>query len=246
MASWTQIYIPTPDGGSIPVYGEQTTEHFAITPRLAAYPGKPVRLDRGRSLVHIPSGRRITSDWYADLDALAAKLEALDIDWDGFGETPLTKDQAKAIFDLKREYWASDDSKGWPWPKWAGDESTPALSTIAESLDQYLDRDMSAILALGNQARAALPEDLGQEVDAHLLIGWSSAAAATYGVAYLLAVLHRIDPDAADVAARNLVAEWDAGDAMGERACEWRDALAKGEPLALLDFPSIEIPGGAA
>lgn len=88
--------------------------------------------------------------------------------------------------------------------------------------------------------------ELAKTVRVALMVSDSSLTVETYGVIYLLAVLHRVDPAAADRAARELVGAWEAGDVIGEHEYQWRDELGKGLPLTLYGFPHIEIGGDGA
>ncbi len=241
MTTFTPVHIPLSDGTSIELSGEIVSEHFAIVPIVGHYQkDEPLRLLGGVKLVHTPTGRGITSDAWLDLRVLAPALESLPLDWDDLdGWT----DEQKALpyAEARRLAASNSDDNGWPWPEWAGDEAMPALSMLADSLDSAVgsyDR-FSKISDLGKQARDILADsDLSKNIDAHLMHGHSSATVNEYGLAYLLAVLHRVDPEAADRAARDLAAAWDAGDSMSEWVYQWRDELAQGRPLTLHGFPT--------
>lgn len=226
--------------GSIDVVGEILTTHFAMTPAFAANDDGTIQL-RGGSLVltHRPTGLAVThGDWSLDPRRLATELEALPIDWSTF--TGATADESvlvRGAFDRAR----TEEGDGWPWPEWAGDESTPALSLLAQTLDCAVDswERYRTASDLGKEAKQHLPEDLGRKVDAHLIAGSSAITVNEYGVAYLLAVLHRVDPATADRAARDLAAAWDCGDTLGEWTHQWRRELGDGVPLTLHGFPYI-------
>ena len=233
--------------GSVELIGERITPHFAITPSLGTHPhtGQLI-LTGGTVLTHIPTGRHVGSYW-DDLRALAAELEKLPIDWATFEKG--TREQAEMVGALMRRLSMASDSEGWPWPEWAGDEAQPALSLLGTTLDQAVKshEHFRVVSSLGTQARQLLPEDLGRKIDAHLLAADSAATVNEYGVIYLLAVLHRLDPEAGDRAARELVSAWDSGDAIGEWTYQWRQELAKSRPLTLHGFPHVglfdESPG---
>ena len=57
---------------------------------------------------------------------------------------------------------------------------------------------------------------------------------------YLLAVLARVAPEVADIAARRIVAEWDAGDTMGEWVHQWSQELEAGGQLTLHGIPDAD------
>jgi hypothetical protein len=93
--------------------------------------------------------------------------------------------------------------------------------------------------------RTDYPE-LARTVDAHLLGALLGRHSAGYGLIYLLAVLHRVDPAAADRAARNLVGAWEDGCSIDEWMFQWRNELAEGVPLTLHEFPDLPLLEKAA
>lgn len=233
--SLTQITVQTASG-PVEVTGDQVTEHFAITPALTGDDDDPM-FTGGACLTHIPTGRAITYS-YSGLRGKAERLESLSIDWSAISaENRISKEDAPKVLAALN---GPDDGEGWPWPEWAGDESTPALTALAQSLDRALERDYwDRANALAKEAAPHLDEELAKKLDAYVTSAASVVAVSEYGLTYLLAVLHRVDPDAADRAARDLVGAWDAGDTMGEWQWQWRDELGKGQPLTLHGFPSL-------
>lgn len=92
-------------------------------------------------------------------------------------------------------------------------------------------------------ARATeLDPAFGEELGNHLRWMLAGIHSSNYGEVWLLAVLHRIDPAAADRAATDLAAALDSGDALGEWICQWRQELADGNPLTLHGFPDLPTP----
>ncbi|MFD4444895.1 hypothetical protein ACFWPK_34480, partial [Nocardia sp. NPDC058519] len=125
----------------------------------------------------------------------------------------------------------------------AGDPAKPALSLLGSLLDSEVkagDRFRTGF-DLG-KAVAAVDKELGGRVDAEMLWRTAAANASGYGTAYLLAVLHRVDPVAADRAARYLAGAWDAGDSLGEWIYQWREEIGAGQPLTLHGFADIDLP----
>lgn len=229
------------NGVQVTVTGQQLSEHFAVTPSLAIGEDGTVGLaDYGRALTHIPSGRAVTHDTLFDFAGLVTELEALPIDWAAF--TQPTTEQAEAI---KAAYWrnATAHTPAWPWPEWAGDENEPALSLLGTLLDDGAKDARRGELVAKLTARATeLDPAFGEELGNHLRWMLAGIHSSNYGEVWLLAVLHRIDPAAADRAATDLAAALDSGDALGEWICQWRQELADGNPLTLHGFPDLPTP----
>lgn len=59
-----------------------------------------------------------------------------------------------------------------------------------------------------------------------------------YATAYLLAALHRCDPDMADQVAASLADDWESDDTMAETVYGWRRELTAGKPLTLRGVPT--------
>ncbi|MEU4841739.1 hypothetical protein [Nocardia testacea] len=231
----------------VAVTGEQITTHFALTPALTRRDDGTVGLaDHGRVLTHIPSGRSVThDDTFIDMRRFAHALEELPIPWDtldGF-----TKEHAELVRNLHRTMWA-DPTTELPWPKWAGNNTTPAISLIAHQLDDYLKHaghryDKRREL---KDAVAVHDGELAEQVGHLLLVGSAVDTVQTYGLVYLLAVLHRLAPADADRAARDLANIWENGDcALDEFLHQWRQELADGLPLQLPGgFPDLPTAAG--
>lgn len=229
--------------GQVPVSADKVTENFAIAPALQKLPDGTVGIiDYGQSLTHIPTGRAVTFDGWMDLRRYAEMLEQLPIDWSTI--TTLTTDQRQLIVRARDEYLAARGADAsWPWPAWAGDETQPALSLLATRLDFALDHNdrYVAIRDIEKQA-ATVDSALGATVGNALLAGSSAEYIHNYGLIYLLGVLHRVDPAAADLAARELVGAWEDGSSMSEWIYQWRSELADQRPLTLHEFPHTVFP----
>lgn len=239
--SLLQVTIQTTNG-PVEVTGDQVSENFAITPGLTTDDAGHACFNGRTCLTHTPTGLAISHDQYGQRER-AARLEAAQIDWALVSaENRISEEDRPAVLAALEE---PDDDNGWPWPEWAGDESTPALTTLAKSLDRALDEDYwERARALREEAAEHLPDALSRKIDAYLTSASSIVAVSEYALVYLLAVLHRVDPEAADRAARDLVTAWDAGDSMGEWMWQWRDELGKGQALTLHGFPSLAEMGG--
>ncbi|WP_063046265.1 hypothetical protein [Nocardia pseudovaccinii] len=231
------------DGSPITITAEQVSAHFAISPTLTArQDGTLTFADHGRSLTHIPTGLLITRSGWLDLRRYAAELEALPINWATLTHaSELTEEQAKQAKAVSDRLIAEDDTS-WPWPEWAGDKSQPALSLLTERLDFALKftQRYDFVTTVTNSLRTDHPE-LARIVDTHLLGSLIASHSAGYGLIYLLSVLQRIDPTAADRAARNLVGAWEDGSSMDEWMYQWRKEIAEGVPLTLHEFPDLPL-----
>lgn len=230
------------------VTAEQASEHFAITPALYREGGQ-LRIGSGTVLTHIESGIAFSSDSFIDQRKLAADLEVMSIDWGTW--TTETKPTADEIADIKRvihrHVTSPNYGDDYQWPAWAGDASTPALSLLAKRLDLGLDTDFWAKASdIRDDARPKLGEEAARKLDTYLIVAGSMADLSNYGLIYLLAVLRRVNPEAADRAASDLVAEFESGDGVAEWIGQWRQELAQGKPLTLHGFPAVPFVDGGA
>lgn len=233
-----QVDIRTRSGNPASVTGEQVSANFALTPAIRDLEDGTSGIAESLCLTHVPTGLRVSWSVWLDLRTLAAKLEELPIDWSS-AELRLTPGQSALAQAVVREaemaYRTADASDS--LPGWLGDASTPALSLLGTVLDAELHgfERFGTGQDLAKEV-AAVNAELGAKVDAEML--WRTAAANTsgYGTAFLLAVLHRIDPAAADRAARDLANAWEAGDSLGEWIHQWREELSQGIPLRLHGF----------
>ncbi|NCL73747.1 hypothetical protein [Rhodococcus sp. YH1] len=231
------VTINTRKHGTFIVTGEQVTPNFALTPIVAFRNDETPVLREGLNLTHIHTGLIVCSDSWIDMRKAAAELEELPIDWATL--TKPTPEQAKLVRETYMRILTCAEYTGWPWPKWAGDESTPAASVLAGRLDDALRhgeiREKSRALV---DEVTKLDKDLGRRLDTELLWRDCGMNVDGYSAIYLLAVLQRIDPTAADRAAGNLVRDCDAGDSLGEWVYQWRQELADRRPLTLHGFPA--------
>ncbi|MGV9336630.1 hypothetical protein [Nocardia sp. NPDC003726] len=237
------VTIPTCEHGPVTVTGDQVTENFAITPALTVHDDGTLGLSAyGKCLVHLPTGRAITHDAMISMRRYATVLEGLPIDWATL--TAPTAEQTALINEAYRGLW-NDSSDDLPWPKWARDKSTPALSLIVHELDDQLansEHRRQMRVALEKQITEHDPE-LGRTVSGHLIAAGAVETVRAYGLVYLLGVLRRIDPAAADRAAEHLVNTWEHGEDLGEWLYQWRQEIAEQIPMQLPGgFPDLPAP----
>ena len=189
------------------------------------------------SLTHTRTGALLVRSNY--VRGFARLVEALkDLDWDFDARDHFTKpenaDMASAVLKAIRE-WEIDEGYTGPAFFCTDDEAKrearerePATTFLREQFDWWPkhyksihDRDL---LRTNNDAWAA---EISSSVHA-------------WGMTYLLAALQRVDPQAADMAARRLVAEFDAGDELGEWMHQWAQEMDAGKPLTLQGIPSSD------
>jgi hypothetical protein len=216
----------------------QTTPcpHLVITPAVGWSDGR-LRFRGALALTHTLTGAPLVQSMSAaGLEKLADALKGFD--WVFSARDHFAKPENAALAGAVRAVirdWQTDEGFSGPVVLWGDDkdkraarEREPATTLLREQLDwwsqQYKsghDRDLM------NQNRDAWYEAISSSVN-----GW--------GMTYLLAVLQRIAPDVADIAARRLVAEFDAGDGLGEWIFQWSQELADGKPLTLSGIPDAD------
>ncbi|SHQ46765.1 hypothetical protein [Mycobacteroides abscessus] len=186
------------------------------------------------SLTHTPTGTTLANSHSSrGLEKLADALKGFD--WD-FSERehfnrPENADMANAVRETVRQ-WQIAEGDYRPVALWGDDEEKraarerePAMTLLREQLDWWAAQSQSIHdRDLMNTNKEAWLQSVSSSVS-----GW--------GMTYLLAVLQRIAPDVADIAARRLVAEFEAGDSMGEWIFQWSRELGSGLPLSLHGIP---------
>jgi len=213
--------------------------HLVITPGVGVTDDGSVTFASGGlyQLTHALTGRSVaSSESIVRLKDLAQRLAGFDWSFDEpqyFAATTAGKKQAALVVPIIRDWQMSDAYDG---PvHFSGDDdltkqarqSAPALTLLREHIDWYM-----------KAAKARIDKDL-INTNADL---WHAAIATEcegYGLIYLLAVLTRIDPKIADIAARDLVAAWEGGE-FGEWVWQWDSELANDRPLTLHGIPAAE------
>lgn len=242
-------------GRTVEVHAEPTSnEHLAITPNLDenGYTG-------GFALTHVPSGRWLCAGGPEELREIAAKVAHLD--WSSADTETLVAEvgeQTRAAIRAVR----FTDPPGTEVPAhnaWGPGGKGKGLKRLALPMlaDFLADFQYAWNRQWGrNGAAPEVPFYLpGSETpekprgvpnpEHHYL---TVRLVQDYGLAYLLAALHRIDPEVADSAAAALADAWDSGDSLGEWAYQWATELAEGKPLTLYGIPGPVGPvlGGGA
>ncbi|MFC9874829.1 hypothetical protein [Nocardia salmonicida] len=243
--SLVTVTVPTQTNGPVNLIGERVTDNFALTPALTTTEDdNAIRLTDRLNLTHIGTGRVITWSMWLNLRDLAHRLEALPINWAAITENNLTIEQRKMVHAAVKEAEQARALTVGEWPEWGADPTTPALSALRVMLDNELSNDRLFTAGIEHaSAVAKVDTELGAKADSLFLAAYSHATVSGKAAAYLLAVLHRINPAAADRAVHTLVADWEDGEVLGEMVAEWRDELHKGHPLTLHGFADVTLPG---
>lgn len=225
---WNEVLVPA-----------QATvcRHLVITPVVGWAEDRGLYFRGTLALTHGPTGAQLAASTYVTgLTELAASLQGFDWEFEEPGH--LMKPENAALADAVRgaiRAWQSDDGFSGPVTLWGDDdekraarEREPAITLLSEQLDWW-PAHLTSIRErqLDNNNSAAWHEGLSNSVH-----GW--------GMTYLLAVLHRVAPEVADIAARRLVVEFDAGDRLGEWVFQWSQELKDGNPLTLTGIPDVD------
>lgn len=229
------------------VLGEATAnEHLVITPAVDS----ERRWSGLFVLLHVPTGRsvRVRVD-VAELRDIAERVSALDWSFTdpaaippGVVEATRAAIRAAGLTEPSgAEIPAHDDAWG-PGGKGGG---LPRLAV--PMLRTFLNDFHEAAARTSGRGDGALPMRVPDPVDPSrpevLNPEWSHAVDRKcdfYGLAYLLAALHRINPEIADSAAASLADAWDAGEELNEWAHQWRRDLAADRPLLLPGIPTLD------
>lgn len=205
--------------------------HLVVTPMLGRGKHGRVVLTGKLALTHTFTGRHVAvSHSFERLNALAQLLA--EFDWD-FTDASRTRDMQGAAQVIRQ--WQLSDAYDGPATLWGDDaemkaarEREPATTLLAEQLQWWV-----------KHSTATRESDL-YETNNEAWHAQLSASVQGYGLIYLLAVIREIDPTVADIATRDLVAAFDAGDSLGERVWQWRNELAEGQPLTLRGIPAYD------
>lgn len=229
---------------AVELQGEPT-----VCPQLVVTPAVAENSETGRlyftggvCLTHTPTGRSVGNEWRSHrLHQLAKMLidELPEFDWNfsdigHFYAHPAKRDAAYAVI---REWNMADAQQG-PVNFALDDDQTkaarekdPAGTMLAEQLDWWIKHAENYTEGLDwdnpDHQRARMAE--------------IALSCEGYSTIYLLAVLRAVDPKVADIAARDLVAALDAGDALGESVWQWRQEYADGKPLSLSGIPAADL-----
>lgn len=245
-AAFTTVRVEAAAGQWLEVSGQPTVcPYLAITPCVQILPSGEAVFEGSRlCLIHTPSGRRLavadTSEALLDLSRRLSWFDGTALD-PGRLADPANEGIVESLRELLRQ-WRIDEASADHLPTgYSTDDfhthqarrKAPATTFLREQLDSWLRRSRES-----SQGDTDAPSDPESGVDG-------------YGLIYLLAVLQRVDPGVADVAATQLVRAVSAAHSVsvGERCVRellwrkvvrWSDELAKGQPLTLPAIPDTQ------
>lgn len=240
MTTLTTQTIPRRNGDDVVIAAEKTEcPYLVITQSFGSDDGKDLYLLGGLNLTHTLTGAQLPTGGTRNLRGLAAALK--DFDWNFTAETHFVDagNEAKAteLVSRIREFVTAEgnEDSGWLQDTTLLDLSSPATSFLSGLLDQW-----QKSYAYENQPKLPEKHDDSPESKAMMQAWflWVANTVSAYGTAYLMAVLRATAPDIADIAAKQLAAEWEAGEGMGEWIWQWNKELREGKPLTLHGIPS--------
>jgi hypothetical protein len=213
----------------------QTTAcpQLVITPAVGCADGR-LRWRGALTLTHTFTGATLVHSSSAPgLEKLADALAGFD--WDFHTRDHFAKPENTAVAGAVRTVirdWETREGFTGPVSLWGDDkdkraarEREPAMTFLREQLDWW----PAHYKAVHDRGLFDKNRDAWMEAISSSVNGW--------GMTYLLAVLQRVAPVVADIAARRLVAEFDSGDGLGEWIFQWSQELADGKPLTLYGIP---------
>lgn len=242
------LFVPltiTTSDGPAQVYAERTTNAWLfITPGTS-----DGRYGMHFSITHGPTGLALIWDSSPDkLRAYADKLAHLD--WASFTtKEQFASDELKPLRDEARQLlrdssWTDPSAVELPAHDHRGNgkDMTIARAAVPQAI-QALEALQKGYERLHGDGDEGVPLDIpdpdserGVKANPEWMF-WCIRNGLEFTVAYLLLVLHRVDPPAADSAAAWLADQYEWGDGMGEHAWDWHQALIKGQPLDLPGVP---------
>lgn len=231
------VTVPLKDGSWRDITAVQTAvPTLAITPAVHQRKDGTVTLGDGYlQLMHVPTGRTITNGSCKRLEELAGLLAPFGWDFTdpAHFKSDDTKDELARIKAVIWDWELSEGSSGGPvaFPGETDDvvearRIEPATTMLREHIAGYLKNDSDR-------------SKIKYEDNKELWYASIAYACESYGLVYLLAVLRSINPEIADIAARDLLGAWDCGE-FGEWVYQWGQELAAGRPLTLHGIPTAD------
>lgn len=223
------------------VYGEPTTSpHLMIIPLL-----DHGRFTGGYALTHAPTGLALSSGRPDELREMASNLT--DLDWadvtaENFPNSEIAVVAARVIRECR--FTAPDAVELPAHDAWGPDGKGKGLARAALPMARACLEDLQLSLDKTG-GENAVPLDL-PDPDSQRGVRpnpewtfWVVRMVHNFGLAYLLLVLRRVDPQVADSASAFLADCWEAGDSTGEWAWEWHQSLLKNAEPELPGVPTL-------
>lgn len=231
------------------VLAERTRNpHLAVNPMVDHEGGYTGRF----ALTHVPTGRAVTvSEEPHRLRAIAEGLA--DLDWDHQGVEELTTAGTLAAASLILNRIGAHEPSGVEVPhadNWGGKDAgiprqtVPFITWNVEVVQEALRRTMgigedAVPLTEPGSVTAEKPHGVANPV----WTLWLSRQIESFGVVYLLLVLHRVAPRTAESAVAWLADQWETGESIGEFTADWWQHIQAGT-LDDLDIPALSPPLG--
>lgn len=237
------------------VLGRRTAnEHLAVTPVVdtdGAYTGR-------WSVMHIPTGLAVTHVSNPDRAHEAAGAVA-DLDWSTItGPDSITEDFKAAVtaaFSAIRQVdpfatdyepthadrWA-EARDGAPIPRGALSLAAWSLEQVQEGHKRTLDPDYEH--AVPSYVPGTETEEQPRGEPNPLWTMWLVRNADQFAIGYLLLVLHRVAPQAAEQAATFIAGQWEAGDSIGEWSWDLAHAIDTGQ-VDTMELPAAPPASGS-
>lgn len=222
------------------VLGEATANpHLIIAPCANADGALTGRF----SLIHAPTGLAVRTGDVSNLRALADKISHLGwgtVERDTIANNP---DMRQTVADAIRSVEMAVEPTGTELPAhdtWGPNgggkglprQAVPLLRYLLDAAQRTFDRETRVPLNIPN------PDKPGETKSNPEWFSMIEHRVDLYGLAYLLAALHRVDPEVSESAAASLADAWEYGDSIGEWVWQWREELDEGKPLTLYGIPA--------
>jgi hypothetical protein len=212
------------NAGTLTVQGVPTSNpHLAITPAVGGDDGYTgVWL-----LVHIPTGIAVHSAYMGGPAALRRIADRVShLDWSS-PDRGAHGDKANAVrLAIRADELTEPTAAEAPTDAYGSDIPRAAEPLIRMFIDQF----QAACERMFGADKPKLTDEQW---------AWTSIRQVdTFGLAYLLAAIRKLDPEIADSAAAHLADAWGAGDSLGEWMWQWQQELNAGKPLTLRGIPS--------
>jgi hypothetical protein len=223
------------------IYGEPTVcEHLVIIPGF-----QNGQLTDDFWIAHVPTGLTLSHGRPGELRGVVARLAHLD--WGSVTRENFPgSDIAAAAIEVIRELRFADPS-GRELPAhdaWGPDGKGKGLQRTALPLvERFLADLQRAMSKTGGDDSVPLDvpdptKPSGTRINPEWTF-WVFRHVHDFGLAYLLLVVHRLDPQVADSAAAFLADSWQAGETTGELAWQWHQDLLAGKTPELPGVPQL-------
>lgn len=249
MTEFVQQRIAYPGGDLVVIAHPTACEYLVITPGIGHRQDGSRELLGSLTLTHTLTGRSVTQgERVSHLLDYASRL--VGIDWNFTDPDHFKKPENAGALDALTQAWRDWNMAGtYQGPVYfSGDPEELQARRAADPAGTYLSEQIEWWL---KHQKALWDKESGMpthESNPQARAAEIALSCEGYAEIYLLAVLRAVDPRVADIAARSLIANLDAGDTLGEWVSQWHEELTSGKSLTLRGIPSGDPTGelGAA